>query len=924
MKVQTKILRKAGARWVPVVFLGASPHNRFHLMTRPNPIPITTLGIPLQEWASTPTPESARLLIRTYRESEWRTTRLEVLKALSNFNDLRSFLFLVERIELQQDLAEQMAAIGALSHRRTRSAQAYLRQQFKQAPDTLKAPLAYALGQSQDSQVIPALIREWSSAAEREDGLLIKSLVIALGEQKAFEALPQIREYMARSSGLEPDVMLACLLALARLERDPQKIQMWESAFLADSLQQQIFKSALSQVQIRSQFKLEDYLSKIFQSAQPHPVLPLELRAFDQNEVEVGLSVFDSDTQPKRFLFALQGLQSERRGSVLKKWLQQKIESGMMTEADWVELFPEMGLLLDPVVLKMVRDEIQSVREPASLELQLKWLELLAPFENIEEQGRSFLLDQEDSIAIRFLNLWSEWAIVKGIQGKTIEEWLDRCDLKPMVFARLVRACAELKHPIQKLSQHWPVDFKQAALRSSVLFYLESHPDQVDLKEFLNQILLLTQLERENLGQRILGVIESVAEAAVEKKKSLFSETRLIDVLKMFAGHASPEIQIGLLKILRHQPFPGFEDWAISQLKSSHGMVELNAIIALKGYAQSREASEALVDKLSSAIRSVQGRALDTLCSHTSLLARRAVLDFLTSHLDQEEVVDKVYRSFDPERRGGSEFVERLDALLQVNPDHPQWEKLVALRDRLQQQTQNPTEMSSVTQAQLNVIDQKLTAVIPQFRDLDAMTQSALRAAEQPFLEEGTHLLPVDKAPTVLEYCKALDLILDRQLGQKILFPKLDSQLHDFQTLWHRLGFGEDYPNLDRVVTGLGLQGRISPEHFPLHKAKMMCATFFNGKILQDRFKIFDGLRAWAVIFLIFARKLPVSAGGKPLLSLPHATDEKCVSIAKRLMTLQDLRNPAAHRQTYMDIASVTAVRNESILLLNTILNVLK
>jgi hypothetical protein len=181
--------------------------------------------------------------------------------------------------------------------------------------------------------------------------------------------------------------------------------------------------------------------------------------------------------------------------------------------------------------------------------------------------------------------------------------------------------------------------------------------------------------------------------------------------------------------------------------------------------------------------------------------------------------------------------------------------------------------------------------------------------------------LPIDKAPTVLEYCKALDLILERHFGQKHLFPKLDRELHDFQTLWHRIGFGEEYPNGDRVITALGLKGKITQEWFPLHKAKLVCATFFNGKILQDRIKIFDGLRAWAVILLVFARKVP-SAGGPagPLIKLTGLSDDQCVQISKRLMQLQDLRNPAAHRQTYPELESVKVVRNEAVELINLIL----
>ena len=247
----------------------------------------------------------------------------------------------------------------------------------------------------------------------------------------------------------------------------------------------------------------------------------------------------------------------------------------------------------------------------------------------------------------------------------------------------------------------------------------------------------------------------------------------------------------------------------------------------------------------------------------------------------------------------------------------------MSLRDRLL--TAGPKgELAETAQTspELELLDQRLLESIPKFKELDSATKLALRAAEQPFMQSvGTENLPIDKAPTVLEYCKALDLILEKHLGQKFLFPKLDRELHDFQTLWHRMGFGEDYPEVQKVLGLLGLKGKITPENFPLHKARMMCTSFYNGKILQDRFKIFDGLRAWAVIFLFFTRKIPQASGAiGPLLKFPHSTDEKCIDIAKKLMQLQDLRNPAAHRQTYTELASVKTVRNESVALINTIL----
>jgi hypothetical protein len=388
------------------------------------------------------------------------------------------------------------------------------------------------------------------------------------------------------------------------------------------------------------------------------------------------------------------------------------------------------------------------------------------------------------------------------------------------------------------------------------------------------------------------------------------------------SAEGSPEVRIAVLRVLRRLSIPELEGFAIESAKSSDLRIRLNAVIALRGYSKSRAAAECLIEALSDPEERVRGRALDSILANTTLLAKRGALEVLKNLIKDDFVVDKFYRDFDPEKKGGQEWHDTVSILCKEHPDHPQWEKITALRERLKPASSPAAHESRVDSSpEMKALDERLVAAIPGFESLDVTTKLALRAAEQPFLQGlDAEKLPIDKAPSVLEFCKALDLILEKHVGQKLLFPKFERELHDFQTHWHRVGFGEEYPQGDRVLGNLGLKGKISPESFPLDKAKLMCATFFNGKILQDRFKVFDGLRAWAVIFLIFARKLPQIGAPAALLKLEGLSDEQCVQISKRLMQLQDLRNPAAHRQTYSDLNSIKVVRSESLELINLIL----
>ncbi len=77
-------------------------------------------------------PEQARTLIREYFDSEWRTTRLEVLKALGQFQDSRSFQFLVQVIQRNEDLAEQQFALLSLSRRKNSQSARFLKHYYFQ------------------------------------------------------------------------------------------------------------------------------------------------------------------------------------------------------------------------------------------------------------------------------------------------------------------------------------------------------------------------------------------------------------------------------------------------------------------------------------------------------------------------------------------------------------------------------------------------------------------------------------------------------------------------------------------------------------------------------------------------------------------------------------------------------------------------
>jgi hypothetical protein len=167
----------------------------------------------------------------------------------------------------------------------------------------------------------------------------------------------------------------------------------------------------------------------------------------------------------------------------------------------------------------------------------------------------------------------------------------------------------------------------------------------------------------------------------------------------------------------------------------------------------------------------------------------------------------------------------------------------------------------------------------------------------------------VDKSSSVIGYCKAIDLMLEKSLGRRALFPKLESQLHEFQNALHALGLQDERASDPAMaLRNLGLEKHFAPQSFPLHKIQLVASSIRTGRIVNEHFKVLDGLRAWAIILLVFGRK--TAATPRPLVTTT-LTEEAVVQLAKRLIALQEIRNPAAHRATVVQFKTVDDLRRE-------------
>ena len=859
----------------------------------------------IREWGDHPTPENARNLIRAFRQCDSGVVRLEILSLLGRCSDPRSHRFLVDRVRSGKDLAERESAIRSIGRRGGPYSRRILLRFLDEVPASLESPVITALGQARAFSAVSRLSDRLKSSLLERNHPVLKSIVVALGELKGVSSLDSLRTLLDLDwVRTDRELALPILFAWGRLGRDPGFFESYGRFFREDPFSWQVFESALNQVQLRSQVRIEDYLHRVFHAPDPHPNLPLELRAFDPDEVAIGLSVFDREVHWRRHLFCLKALDAKAQNRFFSGWVIPESErevflrelAGLDEWADPASVLRELDTAMpgwcDAPDLRLARI--------AALPQAVDWL----------DEARRFAGEDEKRV-IALLNHWSDWNLVLPDEDRVAVDgaWVALVRTAG-AKARLCRSVAESGRGIPALDSVLVDWFTDPSIRDSALIYAEKTGSPL----LLDGVMGLPVTER---AVRLAGVMRYF-----ESLLSLGPDERVSDAVKTILAETgtsgSVEVKLAALRVIQLIPLADEEARVISWVEDPDPQVRLNAVIALRGYVDSAVAVPVLIKNLEISWSAIRERALDALCVSRVPLARQRVLEFIARHANEEWVVERVYRELHPGFGDDRETARILKEILSADRSNPQSVKWEEVLGRFLPKAPEAHQ----TNSELEQIDSRLRSAIPRFDELDGTIQLALRAAEQPFLQSGLlEKLPIDKAPTVLQYCKALDLVLDRYLGQKRLFPRIDESLPDFQQVWHRLGFVEEYPLVDRVIYLTGLKGRITPEHFPLHKAKMMCGTFFNGRILQDRYKVFDGLRAWAVIFLLFARKIPGKDGGVgPLVGLKNADEADCVKVAVTLMSLQDLRNPAAHRQTYPDLDSVRTVREDSLALVNRIL----
>jgi len=873
--------------------------------------------------ASEKNSDSVRELIHVYHECGWRETKFQILKVLSAHADMRCLDFLFDVASQSHDLPLAEAAIFTLGETKSFLASKFLVELYVCGDETLKPACALSLGKLADRSLLKTFLLDLAKAYKGQQNLLVKNLVLCLGELKALPSVDLLMQIAQNK--MYRDIALSALVSLGKITKKATVFDELENYFKNDSFEFQIFNNAKNQCLFRSDWKLEDYLNKIIKSDQFHPALLLEFNAFTSDELQLALDLLAESKQFDKIFYILSRIESDEIPRFYKKYFDLMSTAGL----DFEPAFLESICYHQSAGLVALLPALHNAKNVSCLKAHLFCS--TQPEKIIRELLNQDFFKSDGPAQIAQLNVIHEYLltckanhkkmnlILKELEDFILKLKIDAknqnfkikdasLSVDKIVYARLVRLLGHFKARSSKLNSEIASHRHDLDLRSSVYFYFEN----VESAYFLNEIdSNFTAIESDQAVSILRVLLQNSQDSKISKNTEAFLK-------KMMTVKNHEDLEIALLKTITHFKMTQFKDYVLSLAQSPSLITQFHVVLALQIFSD-----ETLADKLSvfllSKSASLSGRALDALLKLPGNRAKRLVFEYLQDSYGQIDVVRKVIRDFRPPENDTDYFINQVQDIIKkieidVKNTNSNSDVLVLLQefkiDLIQNQKSYSLNKIKPTDADLVAIDNEFEKLIPAYIHFDETSKSALRSAEVPFKHPELFDSFVDKSSIVLGYSKAIDIVLEKQLGKKILQPKLESKLSEFQNVLHSLGLQEDYPAGEKVIKLLQLDKQFTMNTLSVHKMGLIAKGFLSNKILNEQFKILDGLRAWAVVLLIFARKSTVLA--RPLITV--VDDETyCIQLAKKLMWLQDVRNPIAHRQTVVEFTEVTQIRSEAL-----------
>lgn len=593
-----------------------------------------------------PEADAVRELLQLYSECQWRTTRLQIVRALGRHSNTRSFEFLMDLATNSQDIPLACAAITALGQSAHPLAGRYLNCLFAFGHEGLQESVVQALVALKDFNVCARLEVLLTEARLSGNSTRASSLAqwLALFKWPLSARSVEVEASEIETSEKPGESANPDLTALHKVIDD-------------------VFSGQITPVACGE--RLSGLGSK--------PLLLSSLMRFK------GESHFRLMTQ----------LLTQLRVSAIASWYGEIFELNSCSREQIFQLLESIQWRCEAPFLQVLEalrpKALRDIRGP----LFEKWFATLSVA--IPEAEKYFLTFMSSA---SYTELASAQKIIVinhfthcGMSAQACKSRLEGivCSLEVFlahersdtVRARLVRAVAQLKVFSASMFDFVKKNIHDPKLTASCLYFVEKCPS-------LESAVLLDEC----LGNSAIknGVPQSLLRAlAAQTHVPLALPALDLFLRRSLSKEASTETQLLALVLLETVPRAEFQAAILGFLKADERL-QIAAIVALKSYA-SELAVEGVAECLKSPSESIVGRALDTLTALPGLQAKRMVIDFLERNLDNLDVCDKIIRCLTPSAERTSELAQRLENIAAQNPNHALAKGFAQLCERFRKPT---------------------------------------------------------------------------------------------------------------------------------------------------------------------------------------------------------------------------------------------
>jgi HEAT repeat protein len=875
----------------------------------------------IHELGHLPGSDPARALIECFKFAMWRETRLHVARSLGRTGHERAVEFLTRQVKYSDDTGIAAECVLALGESGSHAACEFLLDIVRQKDHPLKREAIIGLGRNPTFDCDAVLEKQLAIRAEISPSAF-QFLVLALGARRSIKSWPLLRPLFQDQAVMnQPQIFNALIIAAGQLgsREDLPLLRSLNTRFRYFA--QQLQRNAILQVESRVNLHVEDMLTLYLaaDSGENKVEYLLPLAEFAYADVQKAASQMGS------------GLSAEEEAGVILKDVTyddsvQILEILKRPELDGRALWSQ-GLLA-----RMIR--LNASLKPAELlqkgigKTQLLRLLCGVKWRLGRDWAESLMGNDGEDVATRIdaINAWS-WQIlmslpVEGGLALKVSLSIARKMKDGPVKSRLTRAFGQIGETNTDLNA-----------------YLKEQVSGTDTARY-SAYAALGGLQYEEsatlLGRRVQTLATqnfaeaewiSVLRAACEVGAFFSGST-----LRGIAAKLPKTGEVWLLRLLGHAQTPDYHDMIARYVTSESFSDAMLGLAAAANQKCDDKLSAILEDRLTSSVASIRSRAEFAICRAGNVAAKQRLFkSFQNADRDQAPRLLHLLRSVEvhsvgSDAEGLAKVLVELSEQKWCQSDSEVVNALTNLSDNLRSEAKQANGRGANTAANLppdNIkkIDESLQVRLPQVQQLSEVIRSVLRNAELTFLHPELFTENVDKSTVIVEFVKSIDIYLQDRLGNSIFLRGGVDIVGKMQSRVQLLQLDDESVSTAKLLKDLQCTQSFGVDDFPHHKLISMARTIATGKIVRDQYKVIDGLRAWALLLLIFCREFSIN-GTKigPILPVKNPNNRNICDLAATLNSLQELRNRAAHRGTMVDQAALGKIRDDSLKVLGLLM----